>query len=216
MLFQYTDHDIKTSPFNYQAVEGCTGKVRLIQIEQEKMKNRRLTRFSPKLRRFYSRFLKIRGTPEQIASGFALGVFIGFWPIVFQLPLAVFIASLFRWNKFTAGSGVMITNPLTAPFIYSATYLIGAKLTGVKAAFNLSVFSDLSALIDLVRQAPGIFAALALGGVLLGLPAAIIGYFVAFKAAEKYQRDLKAKIAQRKERLRKKLKNRKKHRKNRN
>ena len=177
------------------------------------MKSTRSKPFSPKLRRFYERFIKIRGTPKQIASGFALGIFIGFWPILFQLPLAVFVASLFRWNKFTAGTGVMITNPLTAPFIYGLTYLIGAKLTGIKAAFSLSVFSDLSALVDLVQQAPGIFVALSTGGILLGLPVAGIGYFLAFRAAEKYQRDLKAKIAQRKNIIKKKLKNRKKRKK---
>ncbi len=174
------------------------------------MKPERSKPFSLKLRRFYERFVKIRGTPRQIASGLALGVFIGFWPIVFQLPLAVFIASLFRWNKFTAGTGVMITNPLTAPFIYGLTYLIGAKLTGIKTGFALSAFADLSALIELVLQAPGIFAALMVGGIVLGLPAAVAGYFLAYKAAEKYQRDLKAKIALRRQRLKKKLKKPKK------
>jgi hypothetical protein len=35
------------------------------------------TAIAGKLRRAYDRFIKIRGTPRQIASGFALGVFKG-------------------------------------------------------------------------------------------------------------------------------------------
>jgi uncharacterized protein (DUF2062 family) len=163
-----------------------------------------------KLRRAYERFIKIRGTPRQIALGLAVGLFIGFCPIVFQMPLAVVIAALFRWNKLSAAAGVMITNPATAPIIYSLTYLVGAKLMGFQMAFKLSMLSDLSAFIEMVRQTPRIFISLMIGGIVVGAPTAVIGYFLAYKAVDKYQKDLKDKIVRQKERLKKKVKRKKK------
>jgi uncharacterized protein (DUF2062 family) len=82
---------------------------------------------SPK--KIYERFLKIRGRPREIALGFALGLFIGMTPFMgIQMASAAFLAELFKWNKFSAATGAWITNPLTAPLIYSINYLIGARL----------------------------------------------------------------------------------------
>jgi hypothetical protein len=88
----------------------------------------------------------------------------------------------------------MITNPATAPLIYSVTYLIGAKVTGFQMAFKLSALSDLSAFAEMVRQTPRIFIALMIGGVFLGMPTAVTSYFLAYKAVDKYQKELKAKF----------------------
>jgi len=79
----------------------------------------------------FVRFIRLRGTPEEVAKGFALGIFIGMTPTFgFQMAIAFFFAWIFRENKLAAILGVWITNPLTAPFIYASEYEIGRLLLG--------------------------------------------------------------------------------------
>ncbi|EAT15337.1 DUF2062 domain-containing protein [Desulfuromonas acetoxidans] len=78
------------------------------------------------------RFLRLRGQPDEIAKGFALGIFIGMTPTLgFQMILAVFFAMLLRENKLAAVIGVWISNPVTAPFIYAAEYETGRFILGM-------------------------------------------------------------------------------------
>ena len=75
------------------------------------------------------RFIRLSGTPDEIAKGFALGIFIGMTPTFgFQMIIAIFFAFLLRENKLAAIIGVWITNPITAPFIYAAEYELGRRL----------------------------------------------------------------------------------------
>jgi uncharacterized protein (DUF2062 family) len=146
---------------------------------------------SAHIKRIYDRFLKIRGTPREIALGFALGLFIGFTPTMgFQIVLGVFIASLLKWSKITAAIGVQITNPFTAPFIYSFTYFMGSKIMGLETPLVLTDMS-LDSLWTMLQQAPQIFTAMTLGGVLVGFPSAVIGYFVVYRTMNRYQSKLK-------------------------
>jgi uncharacterized protein (DUF2062 family) len=143
------------------------------------------------IKRIYDRFLKIRGTPREIALGFALGLFISFTPTMgFQIVLGVFIASLLQWSKISAAIGVQVTNPITAPFIYSATYFMGSKIMGLETPLILTDMS-VDALWAMLKQAPGIFAAMTIGGILVGLPSAVIGYFVVYQIMSRYQTKLK-------------------------
>ena len=145
--------------------------------------------------RLYHRFLRIRGTPREIALGGALGLFIGFTPTMgIQVILAVFFASIFKWSKITAALGVQITNPLTAPFIYSLTYVIGAKLLGLEKPFKPGGDMSLDMLMEMIGQAPAILGAMALGGALIGIPVAALGYIFVYRFMDRYQEPLKAGI----------------------
>lgn len=78
------------------------------------------------------RFIRLRGTPDEIAKGVALGIFIGMTPTMgFQMPIALFCAVLLKENKLAAVLGVWITNPVTAPFIYALEYETGRLLLGM-------------------------------------------------------------------------------------
>ena len=96
------------------------------------------------------RFIRLRGTPEEIAKGFALGIFIGMTPSFgIQMPIAFFFAWIFRENRLAAIIGVWITNPLTAPFIYVSEYEIGRLLLSMErfslpSEFSLETMSQLS------------------------------------------------------------------------
>lgn len=77
------------------------------------------------------RFARLNGTPDDIAKGTALGIFIGMTPTMgMQMPIAVFFAWLLKENKIAAALGVWITNPVTAPFIYALEYETGRILLG--------------------------------------------------------------------------------------
>lgn len=83
----------------------------------------------------FLRFLRLKGTPEEIAKGLALGIFIGMTPTMGgQMIIAIFFAMLLRENKLAAALGVWITNPLTAPFIYGLEYESGRLLLGMGPA----------------------------------------------------------------------------------
>ena len=155
------------------------------------------------LRRLYERFVRIRGQPREIALGFALGVFVGLTPTMgIQMPIAVFLAAIIKWSKISAAFGVWITNPITAPFIYAATYFVGANLLGLETAMNLSEELNWDLIKDMLSNAPLIFGALTVGGILLGLPLAVLGYYLAFAAVNQYQQRVKKKVAAQKARLR--------------
>lgn len=154
------------------------------------------------LKKIYERFLKIRGRPREIALGLALGIFIGMTPSMgIQTAIAVFLAALFKWNKFSAATGVWITNPLTAPFIYSFNYLIGARLLEIKRGYSLPAEIGISRMSQMFHKAPEVFWALILGGAILSLPLAVAGYYCSYSAITRYQERIKKTVAKQRERL---------------
>lgn len=158
----------------------------------------------------YERFLKIRGTPREIALGFALGLFVGMSPTLgFQMAIAVFLAALFQWNKISAAVGVWISNPVTVPVIYPVTYLLGAKVVGIDEIHPFPKNMDMSRFLEMLGSTPEIISLMTLGGVIIGIPLAVTGYFFAFTAVNKYQEDIKRRLAER--RAQKKEARRKKH-----
>lgn len=61
-----------------------------------------------------------------VAGGVALGVFVGFMPVLGQMIIAAALAIFFRVNLPLAVMGVWITNPFTMAPIYFFTYKLGA------------------------------------------------------------------------------------------
>ena len=170
---------------------------------------RNTSRLLNSLKMAYRRFLKIRGNPREIALGFSLGLFVSMSPTMgFQMAIAVPIAAMFKWNKIAAAMAVWVTNPLTAPFIYGATYFVGAKLTGMSLGLKAVDAAHRSTMLVFAEKAPEIFGAMTLGGVVIGLPLAVIGYYCAYYGVEKYQTDIKAKIVEKKEQIAENTRNR--------
>ena len=150
----------------------------------------------------YERFVKIRGKPREIALGFALGLFIGMTPTMgIQMPIAIFFAAILKWSKISAAFGVWITNPVTSPFIYGLTYIVGAKLLGLKATLNLPDELTWSIVKEMLKNAPVIFGALTVGGIIIGLPLSVLGYYLSYAAVNRYQQSIKVKVAAQKARL---------------
>jgi len=151
------------------------------------------------LKKAYTRFLKIRGEPKEIAMGFSLGLLVGMTPAMgFHTVIAVFFATLFKCNKISAALAVWITNPFTAPFIYSMTYVVGAKAMGITRAYKLSDGLSSSTFIDMIKKTPEIFGAMTIGGFIIGIPLALIGYYFIYSSISRYQDDIKRKLVEQK------------------
>ena len=172
-------------------------------IQPSAQPEEKISRFLKPLYRVYERFLKIRGHPREIGLGFALGLFIGMTPVMgLHLIIAVPLAALLKWNKISAGIGVWITNPLTAPFIYGMTYLTGARIMGLKKAhYVVDPEQSITIISKIITKAPNVFFSLIIGGIILGIPVAIIGYYFSYYAVLEYQTDIKKKFVEKKEKL---------------
>ncbi|OQY28112.1 MAG: hypothetical protein B6244_08390 [Candidatus Cloacimonetes bacterium 4572_55] len=148
------------------------------------------------LKKIYWRFITIRGHPREIAFGFALGLFVGMSPTMgVQTVIAISIAAIFGWNKLSTAMGVWITNPFTALFIYTANYFIGASILTLTSSRNFSSYRiKLSGMREMLTQTPEIFWTIAFGGVVLGIPIAIVGYHLSYSAVINYRRKIRKKL----------------------
>jgi len=143
-------------------------------------------KFSRQLQYYYWRFIRLRGNPEALALGMALGVFSGLMPVVpFQTALALFLAIILGGSKITAALGTWVSNPLNWYFVYALDYRVGAAILGLPERHR-GVSSVLDALeqgvegMALVKTVLGtggsIVAAFVLGGLILGLLLASLSY----------------------------------------
>ncbi|OGF50890.1 MAG: hypothetical protein A2044_01635 [Candidatus Firestonebacteria bacterium GWA2_43_8] len=83
------------------------------------------------LRYMYLQIVRANDSPPRVAAGAALGVFLGIFPTFgLGIVLAVFFAWLLRINKAAAFAGSLIMNPLTTPFFWALSAVVGGELIG--------------------------------------------------------------------------------------
>jgi hypothetical protein len=152
-----------------------------------------------KLRRTHVRVLRGSGDPAEMAGGMALGLFIALLPFMgLQMPLAFVVVEMirrlthFQLSRVAAAAGVWINNPVTAAPVYGLCYFIGRPIAhrllpaapgqeGSGAAAGL----DLSALAG--PDALEVGLGLIIGGVLLGVPTAWLGYHLTYGMVSRHQ-----------------------------
>lgn len=162
----------------------------------------RYRRIREMLYRAYERFVKIRGNPREIALGFALGLFVGMTPFMgFHMAIAVFFAALFKWNKIAAAAGGWISNPVTAPFVYAGTYYVGNKVLNIQNACCIPKELNLDVIVQLIKNAPEIFWIMTVGGIVVGIPVAVAGYYLALSTILRYREGIRETIHREKEKL---------------
>ena len=147
------------------------------------------------IRYFYDRFVRLHGSPEQIAWGAALGLFVAMSPTMgIQMYIAIPLAALFKISKVAAATSVWVTNPVTAPFLYGLNYMLGAKLLGypLKCQFISNPSWE-----TFCHSSQNVIVSLVLGGAITGVILGIAGYFVVLgmvRTAREKTRRLKEKI----------------------
>lgn len=154
---------------------------------------------------FIFRLKRLQGTPEFIARGFAFGVAINFWPILFTHLIGGYVlCRLFKGNLISMFIGTLLGNPWTFAIVYPLSYKLGKVFLGLRPSHNPNsidsseeIWARLWPIHDW-QQLNIVFHDLILplliGGVMLGIPSALFGYFVVRNTLRIYQ-------AQRRKRL---------------
>lgn len=75
------------------------------------------------------RWSRWKDTPHRLALAFGLGVALGIIPGTGAI-LAAGLAVLIRLNLPAMVAGALLTNPITGPFVYAASYFLGHWLLG--------------------------------------------------------------------------------------
>jgi uncharacterized protein (DUF2062 family) len=99
---------------------------------------------SNRIKIFYERFISLKGEPETIAAGMAMGVFVGVTPIIPLHTAVVLLLGLLFKQNITAGylGSWLISNPLTIPLFYVSQYELGRCFLGMeRCRFELSGYS---------------------------------------------------------------------------
>jgi uncharacterized protein (DUF2062 family) len=135
-------------------------------------------------RRLYLKLIRHPGTPESIGRGIAAGLFSAFMLPAGHMFLAFLLAMLVRGARGAAMLATWITNPLTIPFIYPVQCYLGSLLLGNPLSYGLIKQRVLRALENpsaaQFRELGGeLIAAFFTGGALLGITAALPGFFAA-------------------------------------
>ncbi|MFI3272083.1 MAG: DUF2062 domain-containing protein [Pseudomonadota bacterium] len=148
-------------------------------IKEAWTKCRRLVRLQ------YLRLMRQSGSPHYISMGMAVGVFVGFLPIIpFQSVVALSLAFIFRGSKVAAFLGTWVSNPVNMIPFYGFLYWFGSFFWKTDIALN---YNDLS-LAYMIEQGIGLVAVMVLGGVILGIPAGIIAYILTFRGIRAYRK----------------------------
>ncbi|MFC1744584.1 DUF2062 domain-containing protein [Candidatus Riflebacteria bacterium] len=76
--------------------------------------------------KFYCKIVKIPSTPRDIALGAMIGAIVGHMPIMgFQIMFLLFLNLFIRFNIISASLFTLISNPVSAPFLYPFLLWIG-------------------------------------------------------------------------------------------
>jgi uncharacterized protein (DUF2062 family) len=152
------------------------------------------------------RILHVDDTPQRIARGMAVGLWVAFTPLMgIQMAIALAGAILFRANKALAVMCVWLSNPFTLVPVYGPCYLIGRFLMGrihpdvqpSQVGEQLSrIFSFSNMLTKLHtatfwKEVAVVFGKIGLevtiGGFVLGTLFAIAGYFATYWIVTKHR-----------------------------
>ncbi|MBW2513094.1 MAG: DUF2062 domain-containing protein [Deltaproteobacteria bacterium] len=136
------------------------------------------TSLKDRLKALFVRIKKLQGDPRYIAMGMAIGVFVGVTPTIpFHTVIAILLAFILRGSKPAAAIGVWFANPVTIPIFYIGSFKIGTLILNKPIPFDVK-FESITALMDLGLD---VTAAMLLGGAVLGIPPAIMAYFLTYR-----------------------------------
>ena len=143
-----------------------------------------------RLRRYtrhqWLRLLRVKAAPENIARGMAVGVFVGFIPLLpSQSLVAIGVAFLVRGRKIAAVIGTLVTNPLTWIFLYILFYHIGRAILPFDIPpLNPARLDPATLLAAGWRMA----AALVCGGLVLAVPSSVLAYIITLRGIRYYRK----------------------------
>lgn len=111
---------------------------------------------------------------RSVAAGIAIGLFVAFLPLPLHMLTAAALAIPLRANLPLAVAAVWVNNPFTMVPFYYLGYRLGAALMGSGATPRASDFDP--SIAGLLNEGWGILEPMLLGGLIIGLSSALLGY----------------------------------------
>lgn len=140
-----------------------------------------------RIRSVLNQVLHLHESPHRTALAFAIGVFIAFSPAYGLHTVMVLVCTwAFRLNFLALFVGAGINNPWTLVPILGATYWTGAVLLGLPNGPSFD-WNDLS-FMSIYRQVMPYAVPFFLGGTVLSVLGAAIGYPIAYYVISKHRR----------------------------
>lgn len=131
------------------------------------------------------RLRRLPGSPGYIAMGFAFGAAVSFTPFV---GLHFAIAALLAWSLggsvVAAAIGTAVGNPWTFPFIWLASHRLGNAIVGGLVTEPLPEELTMR---YIFTHPTAVLVPMAVGGVLLGIVAWFLAYWLVKRIVERYQ-----------------------------
>ena len=140
-----------------------------------------------KLRASAGAMLSIDTTPRKMALACALGILVGISPYIgLQTYIAIALASLFRLPVYPLIVGVYITNPITIPFIFTATTKFGMWVLGIELDFDID-FAELN-MRELLNIGKAVIVPFFVGTHLAGLILSVFTYIIVYYIMKRYKK----------------------------
>lgn len=151
---------------------------------------------------FLWRLKRLPGTPVFIARGFAIGVAVNFWPILFtHLLFGYIFCRLIRGSLLSMFIGTLLGNPWTFALVYPVMYKIGKIMLGLRPTHSehaidsaagiwsriWPIHSFEASMHSIAIAFQEILFPLMIGGFLLGLPVTIFSFYLMRNMIEVYQ-----------------------------
>ena len=132
--------------------------------------------------------LSLNDSSRHIALSFAIGVFISISPFLgFHTIAALLIAWIFRLNKAAIMVGTYTNNPWTFAPVYGFGLWIGLKIDGLNNAMPDRSWGSMK-MMEIFNYLKPYFMPFIIGSLLLGLGVAVISYFAAEYAVQRYRK----------------------------
>ena len=133
----------------------------------------------------YLKLLRLRGRPEVVAKGFAIGVFAGCFPLLgLQSLIGIFLATIFRASKVAAVAATWISNPLTYVPLFIFNYKVGKFLLRMEDAELPSL--DITSLSAFKELGGTIAITLVTGSFVVGTILSIATYFYSLAILQRW------------------------------
>ena len=131
-----------------------------------------------RIKDLFVRIKDLQGDPRYIATGMAIGVFVGVTPTIpLHTVIAIALAFILRGSKPAAAIGVWFANPITIPFFYIGSFKLGTLILNRPIPFDVK-FESITALMTLGLDAT---VAMIVGGSILGILPAIAAYILTYR-----------------------------------
>lgn len=139
-----------------------------------------------RIRFFFYQTLKSPSSKTEVAGGFAIGVFIGFLPIIgVHMATALFFTTFFKKNHWAALLAVWIVNPITFLPIYLFNYWVGLFFYPRGAGYHeIKVLLENFTWSSLLALGSDILIPLFVGSVVVGIVMTVLGYVLCLRFYE--------------------------------